>query len=80
MTSTLSAKQAAIPRIAAATATSDMPALRTALVRGLDASLNVGLSLEQLKQVGQLRRSAGNEGAAARADAAIESVTPARQH
>jgi alkylhydroperoxidase/carboxymuconolactone decarboxylase family protein YurZ len=44
---TLSAKQAAIPLIAAATATSDMPRLRTALTQGLDA----GLTLSEAKEI-----------------------------
>lgn len=48
MTSTLSAKQAAIPPIAAATATSDMPRLRTALTAGLDAGLTVSEAKEIL--------------------------------
>ena len=56
------------------------PGLEAQLRAHMSASLNVGLRLEQLRQVGQLLRSAGDEGAAARADAAIESVTPARQH
>lgn len=44
---TLSAKQAAIPLIAAATATSDMPRLRTALAQGLDA----GMSISEAKEI-----------------------------
>lgn len=48
MTTTLSAKQAAIPLIAAATATSDMPRLRTALAQGLDAGLSIGEAKEIL--------------------------------
>jgi len=45
---TLSARQAAIPLIAAATATSDMPRLRTALTAGLNAGLAVGEAKEIL--------------------------------
>jgi alkylhydroperoxidase/carboxymuconolactone decarboxylase family protein YurZ len=45
---TLSAKQAAIPLIAAATATSDMPRLRTSLTAGLDAGLTVSETKEIL--------------------------------
>lgn len=45
--STLTARQSAIPLIAAALATSDMPRLRTALVQGLDA----GLSLSEAKEI-----------------------------
>lgn len=48
MTATLSAKQAAIPLIAAATATSDMPALQRALNKGLDAGLTVSEAKEIL--------------------------------
>ncbi len=48
MTTTLSAKQAAIPLIAAATATSDMPRLRSALAQGLDAGLSIGEAKEIL--------------------------------
>lgn len=48
MTSILSARQAAIPLIAAATAASDMPALHMALDRGLDAGLTVSESKEIL--------------------------------
>lgn len=46
-TATLSAKQAAIPPIAAAMAVSDTPALRTALNRGLDA----GLTISEAKEI-----------------------------
>ncbi len=46
-TATLSAKQSAIPLIAAAMAVSDMPALRTALNRGLDA----GLTISEAKEI-----------------------------
>ena len=45
---TLSARQAAIPLIAAATATSDMPRLRAALAQGLDAGLTVSETKEIL--------------------------------
>jgi len=45
---TLSAKQAAIPLIAAATATSDMPRVRTALAAGLNAGLTVSETKEIL--------------------------------
>jgi 4-carboxymuconolactone decarboxylase len=45
---TLSARQAEIPLIAAAMASSDMPRLRTALVRGLDAGLTVSETKEIL--------------------------------
>lgn len=48
MRSTLSARQSAIPLIAAATAISDMPALHTALSRGLDAGLTISESKEIL--------------------------------
>jgi len=44
---TLSAKQAAIPLIAAATATSDMPRLRTSLTAGLDS----GLTISETKEI-----------------------------
>jgi alkylhydroperoxidase/carboxymuconolactone decarboxylase family protein YurZ len=44
---TLSARQAAIPLIAAAMATSDMPRLRAALNQGLDA----GLTLSEAKEI-----------------------------
>jgi 4-carboxymuconolactone decarboxylase len=47
-TTTLSARQAAIPLIAAAMATSDMPRLRTALTAGLDAGLTVSEAKEIL--------------------------------
>lgn len=43
----LSAKQAAIPLIAAAMATSDIPHLRTALTEGLDA----GLTISEAKEI-----------------------------
>lgn len=45
---TLSAKQQAIPLMAACMATSDMPRLRTALNRGLDAGLTISESKEIL--------------------------------
>ena len=48
MTAALTSKQAAIPLIAAATATSDMPGLRLALTRGLDAGLTVSEAKEIL--------------------------------
>ncbi|MFD0847964.1 carboxymuconolactone decarboxylase family protein [Sphingosinicella xenopeptidilytica] len=48
---TLSAKQAAIPLIAAAMATSDMPRLNAALTRGLDAGLSISEAREILVQL-----------------------------
>ncbi|WP_103308522.1 MULTISPECIES: carboxymuconolactone decarboxylase family protein [unclassified Pseudomonas] len=48
---TLSAKQQAIPLIAAALATSNMPGLNTALNRGLDAGLTVSEAKEILVQL-----------------------------
>jgi quercetin dioxygenase-like cupin family protein len=48
---TLSAKQQAIPVIAAAMATSNMPALNTALNQGLDAGLTVSEAKEILVQL-----------------------------
>lgn len=48
---TLSAKQQAIPLIAAAMATSDMPRLNAALERGLDAGLTVSETKEILVQL-----------------------------
>ncbi|MDM0033502.1 carboxymuconolactone decarboxylase family protein [Variovorax sp. J22P271] len=47
----LSAKQQAIPLIAAAMATSDMPRLRDALNQGLDAGLTISESKEVLVQL-----------------------------
>lgn len=49
--STLSAKQAAIPLIAAATAASDMPRLHAALNGGLDAGLSISETKEILVQM-----------------------------
>ncbi len=48
---TLSAKQQAIPLIAAAMATSDMPRLSAALNQGLDAGLNISEAKEILVQL-----------------------------
>jgi alkylhydroperoxidase/carboxymuconolactone decarboxylase family protein YurZ len=48
---TLSARQQAIPLIAAFMATSDMPRLRIALNRGLDAGLTIGEAKEILVQL-----------------------------
>ncbi len=48
---TLSARQQAIPLIAAAMATSDMPGLNAALNRGLDAGLSVSEAREILVQL-----------------------------
>jgi len=48
---TLSAKQQSIPLIAAAMATSNMPALNTALNKGLDAGLSVSEAKEILVQL-----------------------------
>ncbi|MBC3362304.1 carboxymuconolactone decarboxylase family protein [Pseudomonas sp. SWRI154] len=48
---TLSAKQRAIPLIAAAMATSNMPALNTALNKGLDAGLTISEAKEILVQL-----------------------------
>lgn len=48
---TLSAKQQAIPLIAASTAASDMPKLNTALNRGLDAGLTISEAKEILVQL-----------------------------
>lgn len=48
---TLSAKQQAIPLIAAAMATGDMPRLKAALTRGLDAGLTISEAREILVQL-----------------------------